>query len=648
MDQRRALDAGQSELSEAVAKLRTTERQRDRILAPGVWAVEHPNEPRPEPPVATPTPAQAASTSATPANGTPKPDPVSKEGSPVPSAKVNALEQEVHDLSVLAKTRLDEISGLREELVVAKNELERVHLRLSEAQTPSRKQIESTSAYLEVCARAEQAEAEAQRVKSEKDIDRAENANLRSAHQSLERMLGQEHGRALEDAKQQLGSRDSDLTRLRGQRDELTAKINEYKARASVQASTTQELRALVAIKERKAHRFRGEVRRLHMILAAKAGDKESWSKIRDTPLSSAEEGLDVEGALRQAKDSLQVSFDALQARYDALAASMGAEQVDTARLSAQVQDLRRLLASATGEDISEDAAAEVWRKQQAQIQQLQAQADTVDLTLSELCAEIDSLSAADASADRETERTLTKRVIELGKLEDKVLRLTAEKAKADNKYFSAMRAKDAVEAEKLLLSRQLEKHKAAVNKFSEAEKAFSTQRVLDEVEVKAAREALDAHKAELGQLKIALVSAEAREANACQVLASTEERMAQLIRSGEGARNDALRAEERSQGLSHDLERARKAAAAPRHGSSGSGNAELEALKSLLICSTCKERYRAKVITKCMHTFCSECVDSRIQTRQRKCPHCGLAFAISDVQPLYCTYYLRDTGPYR
>lgn len=33
---------------------------------------------------------------------------------------------------------------------------------------------------------------------------------------------------------------------------------------------------------------------------------------------------------------------------------------------------------------------------------------------------------------------------------------------------------------------------------------------------------------------------------------------------------------------------------------------------------------------------FCKQCVDTRISTRQRKCPVCGLGFAQSEVQTIF------------
>lgn len=76
--------------------------------------------------------------------------------------------------------------------------------------------------------------------------------------------------------------------------------------------------------------------------------------------------------------------------------------------------------------------------------------------------------------------------------------------------------------------------------------------------------------------------------------------------------------------------------------------------LQKIVKCTTCKQGMREVVLTKCMHStsscsilvtaltlrlyaaFCKPCVDSRISTRQRRCPNCNLAFAQSEVQTVY------------
>lgn len=57
-------------------------------------------------------------------------------------------------------------------------------------------------------------------------------------------------------------------------------------------------------------------------------------------------------------------------------------------------------------------------------------------------------------------------------------LQLLQQKAKADNKYFGAMRQKEAAEAERKAIARTVEKLQKAVERFNEAEKGFAAKLV--------------------------------------------------------------------------------------------------------------------------------------------------------------------------
>jgi len=84
------------------------------------------------------------------------------------------------------------------------------------------------------------------------------------------------------------------------------------------------------------------------------------------------------------------------------------------------------------------------------------------------------------------------------------------------------------------------------------------------------------------------------------------------------------------------ELDRQSKVKGAPTSVKEAQLQGEVDKCMSLLKCSTCKLNLRTTVLTKCMHTFCKQCVDARISTRQRKCPACNLAFGQGDVQQLY------------
>ena len=62
----------------------------------------------------------------------------------------------------------------------------------------------------------------------------------------------------------------------------------------------------------------------------------------------------------------------------------------------------------------------------------------------------------------------------------------------------------------------------------------------------------------------------------------------------------------------------------------------EIDAYKSMLRCSVCNDRPKACIITRCYHMFCQECVQVRLDNRDRKCPGCAAAFSASDVKSIY------------
>lgn len=54
------------------------------------------------------------------------------------------------------------------------------------------------------------------------------------------------------------------------------------------------------------------------------------------------------------------------------------------------------------------------------------------------------------------------------------------------------------------------------------------------------------------------------------------------------------------------------------------------------LTCPCCNTRKKDAVLTKCFHVFCFDCVKTRYDTRQRKCPKCNAAFGANDFHRIY------------
>jgi E3 ubiquitin-protein ligase BRE1 len=70
------------------------------------------------------------------------------------------------------------------------------------------------------------------------------------------------------------------------------------------------------------------------------------------------------------------------------------------------------------------------------------------------------------------------------------------------------------------------------------------------------------------------------------------------------------------------------------------SGRTDLKhlALRKMVNCSVCSTRLKDRMITRCNHLFCSECIQENLASRHRKCPGCGGKFSENDVQPFFFT----------
>ena len=66
----------------------------------------------------------------------------------------------------------------------------------------------------------------------------------------------------------------------------------------------------------------------------------------------------------------------------------------------------------------------------------------------------------------------------------------------------------------------------------------------------------------------------------------------------------------------------------------------EIREYKETLTCPSCKVKRKDAVLTKCFHCFCYDCLRTRYETRQRKCPKCNAAFGASDYHRLYLAWF--------
>ncbi|KAL9036330.1 MAG: hypothetical protein Q9214_006186 [Letrouitia sp. 1 TL-2023] len=224
-----------------------------------------------------------------------------------------------------------------------------------------------------------------------------------------------------------------------------------------------------------------------------------------------------------------------------------------------------------------------------------------------------------------------SQKVGNLTALEDKVVRLQAEKSKADQKYFGAMKAKEAREQEVRTLRAQNSKSSDIISQLKEADsasKAYSSNLEKQLTEQK------DTASNLLKQLQVA--QQQITELNiSIQGLKSQQEELKKLLAAKESAaslvKSTYRKSEVEIESLKVRLEETEKALRSWKTKGQSNPSAEEESFRTLVICTVCRDNFKDTVIKTCGHIFCKDCVEERRTSRSRKCPNCNKSFGQGD-----------------
>lgn len=236
---------------------------------------------------------------------------------------------------------------------------------------------------------------------------------------------------------------------------------------------------------------------------------------------------------------------------------------------------------------------------------------------------------ASMSTAFQKTTKIASQKVSEFAGMEEKVMRLSAEKAKADQKFFAAMKSKETRDGELRTLRLQNNKSAEAVSALKDAETASrmllgTTERQLSEM-----KEAL-AHKTNehrTTQQQNITQGLEVSRLNS-QV---TELRNQLTVKDGKLATTSNLcrSAELEVEELKSVVKDTRRSLESWKNKSGQSEQYEM--LRQFAYCNICKRALKNTVIKTCGHTFCNDCVEERLTSRSRKCPNCGKSFGSND-----------------
>ncbi|EOD47834.1 putative e3 ubiquitin-protein ligase bre1 protein [Neofusicoccum parvum UCRNP2] len=280
---------------------------------------------------------------------------------------------------------------------------------------------------------------------------------------------------------------------------------------------------------------------------------------------------------------------------------------------------------SASSEQIKELASA-----RESRIAALETEVERLRLREYALLSnELPSMEAAWKKA----QALAAKKTAELVNWEEQVNRLTAEKSKADQKYFAAMKAKDAREAECRHMKTMNARNAEIIAQLKSIESANQNMKINLEKQVAESGEALNRLQE---QFRI-LQQKAGEKAN------TTESLQAQIaeLKNALNAKDSAVLASKHTQReLEGETEKLKVRLQETERQLSNWKDKDKrddmnEMWRSYALCPVCRKNLKDTAIKTCGHVMCRDCVDEQFRGRSRKCPVDGRSFGNADVMKL-------------
>ncbi|KAF8638048.1 hypothetical protein AX16_010680 [Volvariella volvacea WC 439] len=318
---------------------------------------------------------------------------------------------------------------------------------------------------------------------------------------------------SMNELKSMVMKRDAEIARIRDQRDIAQAEIVERKHLESLKVGSTDEVKKMVESRGERIAVLESELRRLRAQLAAHARDEDLMLFFCNGKEDLQEYIQDLKDRLKQAEarsSAMEDTLRLLDQNHPDIAKHMRAEAEARQMLEKVIEDLQRYK-SAYGDlsTLPPEAAqlAQQLSQRDEELQRLRLLDRQREQSEMSLYTEIDKLSAAWEALDKQ----LKGKIFDLTAMEEKLAKGTLDRAKLENKYYAAMRDKEATESERKNLARNNEKQAKAIERMVDAERNLAAQLNSAEKEIAGLRQITDLSKQKIDDLEKTLKEAQMR-----------------------------------------------------------------------------------------------------------------------------------------
>ncbi|XP_078362089.1 E3 ubiquitin-protein ligase BRE1B-like isoform X2 [Oculina patagonica] len=222
----------------------------------------------------------------------------------------------------------------------------------------------------------------------------------------------------------------------------------------------------------------------------------------------------------------------------------------------------------------------------------------------------------------------------QLREKDDANLKLMSERIKGNQIQKQIREEMDVLADHVTSLNTHRETQTQLVKKLEEREKALQNAVTSLEKELNLRQQAMDLHKRKAIESAQSAQDLKIRFDSFQQQFQEAQESLSEQTRASEEEAFKSRRVQEECASLKRRLEKEKKNVL---YGAADEILLEeIKQYKAKLTCPCCNTRKKDAILTKCFHVFCFECLKTRYDTRQRKCPKCNATFGNNDFHRIY------------